>query len=194
MSIGSWPHSLSYRLLCRIFVQNPNFKTRGGGSYISQIFPRGFCFAFNRSGRCTSKKYQFKHSCYQCGKPHSELRARKWSSPSVVSEIHDQSMQDSSLRNDKLLVILVPVRVSILKQYLEGYDSNLVTFCVKVLNKVFSQSTMGQELHGFVLICSPLGNMWTLHLKSYKIKKSMNKIAGHFDVPPFKNLQCSLIG
>lgn len=70
--------------------------------------------------------------------------AQKGSSPLVVSEIHNQSQQGSFPHNNNLLV--TPVRVSILKQFLEGYDSYLATFVCEGFEQGFHLEYKGPRI------------------------------------------------
>lgn len=134
MSIGCWPLHLSNQLMCRNFVPNHNFKTKGGHTSVKN-FQGGSVLHFTDQVDAQPRSANLSTIAINVESHTRFFSAQKGSSPLVVSEIHNQSQQGSFPHNNNLLV--TPVRVSILKQFLEGYDSYLATFWVKVLNKVF---------------------------------------------------------
>lgn len=80
MSIGCWPLHLSYRLLCRMFVSNHNFKTKRGHTSATNV-QGGYVLHLTDQVDSQTQKCQFKHSCYQCGKPHSVFQYSRGEQP-----------------------------------------------------------------------------------------------------------------
>lgn len=110
MSIGCCPLHLSYRLLCRIFVPDHNFKTKPG--HISAKNVQGdSVLHLTDQVDAQLRSVNLNTVAINVESQTQFFSAQKGSSPSVVSEIHNQSMQGSFPRNDKFVV--KPVRISI---------------------------------------------------------------------------------
>jgi hypothetical protein len=75
--------------------------TNKGESYIAKRIPRGFCFAFNRSGKCTNHNCSFKHTCYLCGKPHSVFKCSKGEQASREYGNSQQAIHGGQLKTSK---------------------------------------------------------------------------------------------
>lgn len=191
MSIGCWPLHLSNQLMCRNFVPNHNFKTKGGHTSVKH-FQGGSVLHFTDQVDAQPRSANLSTVAINVESHTRFFSAQKGSSPLVVSEIHNQSQQGSFPHNNNLLV--TPVRVSILKQFLEGYDSYLATFVCEGFEQGFHLEYKGPRIPR---CCSNLQSVRQhADIAFEKLQKeiSMNGIAGPFVVPPFKNLQCSPIG
>lgn len=111
----------------------------------------------------------------------------------ATAHLNNQNNQQLPLAQANSSVI-TPVQVSLLRQFLEGYDDELKTFLCEGFKQGFRLQYQGPRRQRFS------SNLISVHqhesIVADKLHKeiALGRIAGPFTVPPFSNLQCSPIG
>lgn len=103
--IGCWSLHLSNQLMCRNFVPNHNFKTKGGHTSVKN-FQGGSVLHFTDQVDAQPRSANLSTVAINVESHTRFFSAQKGSSPLVVSEIHNQSQQGSFPHNNNLLVTL----------------------------------------------------------------------------------------
>lgn len=81
-----------------------------------------------------------------------------------------------------------------MEQFLEGYDNNLVTFSCEGFEQGFHLEYRGPRIQRFCSNLQSVRQHQDNAFEKLQKEKTVNRIAGPVDVPPFKNLKCSPIG
>lgn len=105
---------------------------------------------------------------------------------------HTKLNNQQSPQANKLVV--TPVKVNVLGQFLEGYDDHLKTFLYEGFKQGFKIQYQGPRQQRFCKNLLSVQQHENIVAEKLQKEVSLGRIAGPFNFLPFSNLQCSPIG
>lgn len=105
---------------------------------------------------------------------------------------HTKLNNQQSPQANKLVV--TPVKVNVLGQFLEGYDDHLKTFLYEGFEQGFKIQYQGPRQQRFCKNLLSVQQHENIVAEKLQKEVSLGRIAGPFNFLPFSNLQCSPIG
>lgn len=105
---------------------------------------------------------------------------------------HTKLNIQQSPQGNKLVV--TPVKVNVLGQFLEGYDDHLKTFLYEGFKQGFKIQYQGPRQQRFCKNLLSVQQHENIVAEKLQKEVSLGRIAGPFNFLPFSNLQCSPIG
>ena len=135
----------------------------------SQPFPTGFCWLYQKGGKCNTRNCRFKHVCSKC------------QAPTQLAHVASNPLP-------------TPVNANNLQHALQGYDPAETTFLVDGFIHGFHINYFGtpslSSLHNHPSASAHRD------IVAQKLAKelSLGRIAGPFSSPPFLNFQSSPLG
>lgn len=91
-------------------------------------------------------------------------------------------------------LVVTPVKVNVLGQFLEGYDDHLKTFLYEGFKQGFKIQYQGPRQQRFCKNLLSVQQHENIVAEKLQKEVSLGRIAGPFNFLPFSNLQCSPIG
>lgn len=91
-------------------------------------------------------------------------------------------------------LVVTPVKINVLGQFLEGYDDHLKTFLYEGFKQGFKIQYRGPRQQRFCKNLLSVQQHENIVAEKLQKEVSLGRIAGPFNFLPFSNLQCSPIG
>ena len=132
----------------------------------SQPFPTGFCWLYQKGGKCNARKCRFKHVCSKCQAP------------------------PPSLAHVAFNPLPTLVNANNLQHALQGYDPAETTFLIHGFHINYFGTPSLSSLHNHPSASAHRD------IVTQKLAKelSLGRVAGPFSSPPFLNFQSSPLG
>lgn len=115
-----------------------------------------------------------------------------------ISQIQEVPIHHTKLNNQQSpqanKLVVTPVKVNILGQFLEGYDDHLKTFLYEGFKQGFKIQYQGPRQQRFCKNLLSVQQHENIVAEKLQKEVSLGRIAGPFNFLPFSNLQCSPIG
>ena len=105
----------------------------------NRIFRKGYCWEFQRLGKCTKNPCNRIHKCSICEGPHAGTSCPRTprSTPPLVTKQTTDNLKHQ-------VVLPTPIKVTILDLYLEGYGPDERKFLIAGFSRGFSLGTVGE--------------------------------------------------
>lgn len=146
--------------------------------------PQGFCYAFHKNGKCSNQQCQYKHICFQCKKTHSILHCT-WGDKSNPRGANPSSKVNNHHCPQANKLVVTPVKVTFLGQFLEGYDDHLRTFLCEGFQQGFKIQYQGPRQHRSCKNLLSVQQHENIVAKKLQKEVSLCRIAGPFSSPFF---------
>lgn len=115
-----------------------------------------------------------------------------------ISQIQEVPIHYTKLNNQQSpqanKLVVTPVKVNVLGQFLEGYDDHLKTFLYEGFKQGFKIQYQGPRQQRFCKNLLSVQQHENIVAEKLQKEVSLGRIAGPFNFLPFSNLQCSPIG
>lgn len=115
-----------------------------------------------------------------------------------ISQIQEVPIHHTKLNNQQSpqanKLVVTPVKVNVLGQFLEGYDDHLKTFLYEGFKQGFKIQYQGPRQQRFCKNLLSVQQHENIVAEKLQKEVSLGRIAGPFNFLPFSNLQCSPIG
>lgn len=115
-----------------------------------------------------------------------------------ISQIQEVPIHHTKLNNQQSpqanTLVVTPVKVNVLGQFLEGYDDHLKTFLYEGFKQGFKIQYQGPRQQRFCKNLLSVQQHENIVAEKLQKEVSLGRIAGPFNFLPFSNLQCSPIG
>lgn len=115
-----------------------------------------------------------------------------------ISQIQEVPIHHTKLNNQQTpqanKLVVTPVKVNVLGQFLEGYDDHLKTFLYEGFKQGFKIQYQGPRQQRFCKNLLSVQQHENIVAEKLQKEVSLGRIAGPFNFLPFSNLQCSPIG
>lgn len=115
-----------------------------------------------------------------------------------ISQIQEVPIHHPKLNNQQSpqanKLVVTPVKVNVLGQFLEGYDDHLKTFLYEGFKQGFKIQYQGPRQQRFCKNLLSVQQHENIVAEKLQKEVSLGRIAGPFNFLPFSNLQCSPIG
>lgn len=115
-----------------------------------------------------------------------------------ISQIQEVPIHHTKLNNQQSpqanKLVVTPVKVNVLGQFLEGYDDHLQTYLYEGFKQGFKIQYQGPRQQRFCKNLLSVQQHENIVAEKLQKEVSLGRIAGPFNFLPFSNLQCSPIG
>lgn len=115
-----------------------------------------------------------------------------------ISQIQEVPIHHTKLNNQQSpqanKLVVTPVKVNVLGQFLEGYDDHLKTFLYEGFKQGFKIQYQGPRQQRFCKNLLSVQQHENIVAEKLQKEVSLGRIAGPFNFLPFSNLHCSPIG
>lgn len=115
-----------------------------------------------------------------------------------ISQIQEVPIHHTKLNNQQSpqanKLVVTPVKVNVLGQFLEGYDDHLKAFLYEGFKQGFKIQYQGPRQQRFCKNLLSVQQHENIVAEKLQKEVSLGRIAGPFNFLPFSNLQCSPIG
>ena len=175
--------------LCK--KQTQSFQSKGKQPNTSKLH----CFRYNNNnGNCPRQNCPFLHKCQKYGNPHSKKQCP--SNPPLLTQTREalNNLALQHLNPPHKSLIVAPLKVSKLTQWLDGYDANVAQFVINGFEFGFKIPYFGSRCFQKTRnLKSALDYLPVLHQK-IQIEIDAGRVVGPFQEPPFPNCQVSPLG
>ena len=155
--------------------------------------PYYYCFAYHTTGRCTAKNCYYDHNCYKCERQGYSDRPHT----AMTCQVHYDPRYDNknSKRCSEFLDIVTPINPTRLEKLLKltNYNDSDTKFLVKGFSEGFKVGHNNTPLINDKPIKNSTGKETAIMQEKIEKERSLGRVAGPFDSPPFETYKVSPI-